>query len=132
MIHYPQNKSGCDLARLQLMFPWNQNRNRTASKSTNLTQTDGNRLNFAQLILAYELICAEDAHGIIKTSKHKGLFVAEMVKHNNQAALLTSKWSQFSEAIPSVCDGNNKTVGLFLITVKQEYWGEATLPFGGF
>lgn len=38
----------------------------------------------------------------LKASKHKGLFVAEMVKHNNQTVLLTGEWSQFSEALPSV------------------------------
>lgn len=56
MLHYPQNRSGCNF-EVDVSIKSNRNKGnslRTASKSKNLPQIEVNKLNFAQQILTYE------------------------------------------------------------------------------
>lgn len=81
MLHYPRNRSGCNF-EVTMDVSMKSNRNKghslwTAEKSKNPAQIEVNKLNFAQQTLAYELICAKDAHGRFESIQTQSPFCSK-------------------------------------------------------
>lgn len=110
MLHYTQNRSGCYCElTIDLFTKSKRNKRKFTENCIKIRKSTPDRGQLAELCTTDFGIMNSSALKMhmedLKASKHKGLFVAEMVRHNNQTALLTDKWSQFSKAIPSVRNG---------------------------